>query len=69
MNPDQVKAARKALGMTQQQLADALELSGENAAATIRSWESGRRPISGPARVAIRLLVEQANPRNRPRHP
>jgi DNA-binding transcriptional regulator YiaG len=57
MAPAEVKSARLALGYTQQQLADALGLTGEYAADTVRSWESGRRPISGPASVAIRMML------------
>lgn len=55
---DRVLAARKALGMTQQQVADALRLQGENAKDTVRSWEKNRRPISGPSQVALELLLE-----------
>jgi DNA-binding transcriptional regulator YiaG len=58
MIPAEVKSARLALGYTQQQLADALGITGEYAADTVRSWESGRRPISGPASVAIRLMLD-----------
>jgi DNA-binding transcriptional regulator YiaG len=42
--------------MNQREFAEALMLSGE---ATVRSWESGRRKISGPAIVAIRLMLNQ----------
>jgi DNA-binding transcriptional regulator YiaG len=55
LKPLELRAARIALGMNQRELAEALLLSGE---ATIRSWESGRRPISGPAQVAIRLMLK-----------
>ena len=56
-----VIAARAALGLTQAELADALEL-GEGAKAkngkdTVRNWERESRPITGPARVAIRHMV------------
>lgn len=55
---DQVAAARAALGLTQAQLADALELGGGvNAKDSVRNWERNKRPISGPARVAIRLML------------
>lgn len=55
MGPLQVKAARLALGMNQREFAEALKV-GEP---TVRSWESGRRPISGPAQVAIALMLEK----------
>ena len=59
MTPAEVKAARLAMGMTQAQLAAALELTGENGKRTVRHWESdgGKFQITGPARVAIRLLL------------
>jgi DNA-binding transcriptional regulator YiaG len=58
-DPATVKFARRALGMSLQELADALELEGPNAADTVRFWENGKRTPSGPARVAIRLLLER----------
>jgi DNA-binding transcriptional regulator YiaG len=63
MNPEEVREARKALGMTQQGLADALELDGKYSRDTVRSWENGMRPISGPAKVAIRLLLKYTKPK------
>jgi DNA-binding transcriptional regulator YiaG len=59
MTPLEIKAARIALGMNQRELAEALRVAGE---ATIRSWESGRRPISGPAAVAIELMLKMPRP-------
>lgn len=58
MSPDEIKAARLELGMTQAALAEALELSN-NDSATVRSWEKGRRKPIGPVRVAIRLMLER----------
>lgn len=55
MKPLEIKAARLALGMNQREFAEALRLSSQ---ATVRSWESGRRPISGPATVAIELMLK-----------
>ena len=59
MTPAEVKAARLAMNMTQAQLAAALELTGDNGRRTVRHWESegGKFAITGPARVAIRLLL------------
>lgn len=56
--PERVKAARKALGLTQAQLAARLRLRANYGDATVRSWEAGRREISGPAQVAIELLLQ-----------
>lgn len=58
MTSDQVKAARQLLGMTQAQLAAALGLEGATAKDTVRQWESGRRPIGGPAAQCLRYLVK-----------
>ena len=58
MTPADIKSARKSLGLSQQGLAEALRLTGAYGKDTVRSWEAGRRPISGPAQVAIELLVK-----------
>ena len=58
-----------ALGLTQQGLADALELDGKYSRDTVRSWENGMRPISGPAKVAIRLLLKHEKPKPKPAKP
>jgi DNA-binding transcriptional regulator YiaG len=63
VTPTELKEARATLGMTQRQLADALELSGTWPQHTVRSWENGKRPITGPARVAIRLMLKHHKPR------
>lgn len=55
MTPD-IKAARLALGLTQGGLADALRL-GPNGARTVRRWEAGDIPVTGPASLAIELLL------------
>ena len=58
---EQVAAARSALGLTQAELADALELGeglkSKNGKDTVRNWERNARPITGPARVAIRFML------------
>jgi DNA-binding transcriptional regulator YiaG len=59
MTPREIKVARLALGMNQREFAEALRVGSE---AVIRSWESGRRPISGPATVAIELLLKFTTP-------
>lgn len=58
MSKDEVKAARLALGFeTQEQLAAALGLEGKYRKDTVRSWESGRVPISGPSRLVLRMML------------
>lgn len=60
MSAEDVKAARLELGFQHQlDLAAALGLEGKYRADTVRSWENGRVAITGPARVAIRLLLER----------
>jgi DNA-binding transcriptional regulator YiaG len=53
-----VKAARDKLGMTQSELAEALGLRGPNAKDTVRSWESGKRNVTGPVVLALRYLLK-----------
>lgn len=53
MTPDEFAAARAALGMTQAQLAAALESDLR----TVRRWEAGERAIPGPVRVALRCIA------------
>ena len=59
MGPDELRAARAAFGVTLQGMADMLGLTGVHSKDTVRAWESGRNPVSGPAAVAIRLLLER----------
>lgn len=56
MTPDAIKAARQRLGLSQSGLAERLRL-GPNGERTVRRWESGDTPISGPASLAIELLL------------
>jgi DNA-binding transcriptional regulator YiaG len=58
--PDEIRRARQALGMTQSELAKALDLEGAWGKDTVRSWESGKRGITGPVRVALRFMLEKA---------
>jgi DNA-binding transcriptional regulator YiaG len=52
VTPSEFKAIRLRAGLTQSQLADRLRISDKR---TIRYWETGERPISGP----VSLLMEQ----------
>jgi transcriptional regulator with XRE-family HTH domain len=58
MTPDEVKAIRLALGMTQEQIARAIGIEGPAAKTTFRQWESGRRPINPTAAQCLRYLVK-----------
>jgi DNA-binding transcriptional regulator YiaG len=67
MSNEELKLARTMLGLTQTEMAEALGLMGPNRKDTVRAWEYGRNPISGPARVAIRhMLVLKDLERSRP---
>ena len=57
--PAALYRARKSLGMTQAELADALRLS-RNGERTVRRWEKGEIPISGPAQIAVEWLLKDS---------
>ena len=58
MTPTDLRAARKALGLTQSSLAKALGLSPANGARSVRSWEKEGNTVPGPVAVAVRYMVE-----------
>lgn len=53
MSPASFKAIRERAGLTQSQLADFLRISDRR---TIRYWETGERPVSGPVSLLMELL-------------
>lgn len=53
MTPTELKAIRLAHGLTQTQLARLLRISDIR---TIRRWEKGDVPVSGPASIVVELL-------------
>lgn len=61
-DPDQVRTARQRLGLTQAELAVRLRLAPATGKDTVRSWESGKRAISGPAQVAIEYMLLELEP-------
>lgn len=52
-----VRRARAQLGMTVNDLRDALRLSADTGGRVIRRWETGTRPITGPAAVAMEAML------------
>ncbi len=56
MTPDQFRAARKALGLTQHAMAEALRM-GRWGFQSVAKWEKGEAAIPGPAQVAVELLL------------
>jgi DNA-binding transcriptional regulator YiaG len=63
MQPDEVKSARKELGLSQAGLAAALRM-GKNGERQVRRWEEGETAISGPASVALEALQSGWRPSN-----
>ena len=59
--PEQVRQVRAALGMSTRQLAVMLRM-GAQSGRTIRRWEAGDTPISGPASVALEALLTGFRP-------
>jgi DNA (cytosine-5)-methyltransferase 1 len=57
MTSEQFKSARRALGYSQQSLADEWGM-GQNGDRTIRRWESGERPMNPVAAYAIQLMYD-----------
>jgi DNA-binding transcriptional regulator YiaG len=55
MTPERIREIRTGLGLSQNALAEVLRL-GPNGGRTVRRWESGQVPISGPASVALELM-------------
>lgn len=57
-----VKVARAKLGMSVNELRDALRLSPKTGSRAIRRWEIGEIPITGPAAVAIEAMLDGFTP-------
>lgn len=59
MTPAEVVNIRKQLGLTQSGLARVLRISDLR---TIRRWEAGEVPVSGPASVVLELMAADELP-------
>ena len=59
MTPADLRAARKALGLTQKGLAEALRM-GTHGWQTISKWENEGSAIPGPVEIAVECLLERA---------
>ncbi len=55
VEPDDVQKARKKLGLSQDQFADAFGVS----ASTLRKWEQGRRSPTGAAKTLLRIIERE----------
>ena len=56
MTPQEFKQARRALGYSQQALANEFDM-GINGGRTIRRWESGQCPVNPIAAYTVRLML------------
>ena len=59
MTPADFRAARKALGLTQKGLAEALRM-GKHGWQTISGWENDGANIPGPVQVAMECLLHHS---------
>lgn len=59
MTAAEFKSIRTRLGLTQSELARALRL-GANGERTVRRWETGKIPVTGPASVAMEYMLDEA---------
>ncbi len=53
MTPATIKAIRNRAGLTQSGLCDVLRITDQR---TIRRWETGDIPVSGPASIILEML-------------
>jgi DNA-binding transcriptional regulator YiaG len=56
MTPNRIKEIRQAVGLTQTDLALVLGLTPNNGRRTVRRWEDGTIPITGPAAIVMQLI-------------
>ena len=56
MTPSELKKTRKRVGLTQSRLAATLRL-GRDGIRTVQRWETGAVDMTGPATVAVELMV------------
>ena len=61
MTPAELRAIRKALGLTQHGLADALRM-GKHGWQSVSRWESEGNTIPGPVQVAVECLARHSTP-------
>lgn len=61
LSRSQAHRIRKTLGLTQTQLARVLGL-GSSGTRTVRAWETGRKPVSGPVARSLQALRDGWRP-------
>ena len=55
VSPDEIQNARKQLGLSQDQFADAFGVS----ASTLRKWEQGQRSPTGAAKTLLKIIKRE----------
>ncbi|MGH8444163.1 MAG: helix-turn-helix domain-containing protein [Solimonas sp.] len=55
IKPDEIQTARKRLGLSQDQFADAFGVS----ASTLRKWEQGQRSPTGAAKTLLKIIERE----------
>ncbi len=55
IRPDDIQKARKQLGLSQRQFADAFGVS----ASTLKKWEQGQRLPTGAARTLMKIIARE----------
>ena len=55
VSPDDIQNARKQLGLSQDQFADAFGVS----ASTLRKWEQGQRAPTGAAKTLLKIIERE----------
>lgn len=58
MTPDDLRTARKALGLTQNGLAEVLRMSEKNGGRSVRIWETEGNTVPGPVQVAVEFMLK-----------
>lgn len=61
MTPAQIRKARRTLGLSQNQMAEAVGLRGRDSARTVRRWEHGDFKPSGAVVMIIKQLLKEAS--------
>ena len=62
LTPAKLKQARRDLGYSLNDMADALRLSSTTGATTLRKMEAGKVNISGPIMVAVSAMLKGFDP-------
>jgi DNA-binding transcriptional regulator YiaG len=55
ITPDEIRAIRRHLGITQEQLAEQMDVSID----AVRGWEQGRFTPRGPAQILLRQFEQR----------